>query len=323
MSRVPFTTANLGSIIVQSFLYGAFLLLFTVCIYILHPTTRAANASNDGGPNRPKRSPNIILLVTSVILFLLITLGWVIHVVYVIRGFITHRDIPGTELYFMNPSEPTLVAQIALYVFQTLVADIIMIYRLYIVWNRQSWICIFPALCWLAATVSGILVVIAFSQQMSTNEAWIAAELIQKKLVIIAYSVTLALNAFCTGMISLRIWGVSRQVEHVGQSRLKFSQPIRIIVDSATIYTVFSLATLVAYLVEGRSAALSLMTCTGPVAGLSYCLIIVRVSLSRIQDRDTSSGPFQQLPSDGYPLSSASHTPNPIVVNVKRESDEV
>jgi hypothetical protein len=183
-----------------------------------------------------------------------------------------------------------------------------MIYRLYVLWDRNPWICIFPTLCWLGGIVSGILVIMAFSQQTSTVQALINAELAQRKLVTIAYCVTLALNVLCTGMISMRIWNISRQVQHVLQSPLNFSRPIRTIVDSATIYTAFSLATLVVYLVHGRSAAFTLMSCTGPVIGLSFCLIIVRVGLSRVHDQDSAARPFRSS-SDHHYLPSAS--PNP------------
>jgi len=123
------------SIIVQSFLYGVFVLLFAVSVYFLvRPTC-------DG--LRPTRSPNIVVLVTTLLLFLLVTLSWIIHILSIVFYVLekTSSTRIATSLY---------AAQIALYIFQVLVVDFIMVYRLYIVWSHDLWICIFPALCWLA-----------------------------------------------------------------------------------------------------------------------------------------------------------------------------
>lgn len=54
---------------------GAFVLLFTASIYFLvRPSTLASVATNNGlGHNPPARSLNIVILVTTVLLFLLVT----------------------------------------------------------------------------------------------------------------------------------------------------------------------------------------------------------------------------------------------------------
>jgi len=53
--------------------------------------------------------------------------GWIIRLLRTMWGFVTYRANPGTEIYFLNPSEPSNVAQLALYVFQILIADIVMV----------------------------------------------------------------------------------------------------------------------------------------------------------------------------------------------------
>jgi len=283
MSQISIVSANLGAIIAQSFLFGAFVLLFAICMYVsvVRPNTHAGQRSG---------SFNILLLVTSVMLFLLITTGWIIMIVHDVLGFVTYRDNPGTRLYFSIPTIPSNIAQLALYIFQTLIADAIVICRLYIIWNRKPWICIFPALCWLACTGSGMLFVIDLCRTKPTLGAIIELQLLKAKIrkpILIGASATLLLNVFSTAMISIRVWVISGRAKNSAQLRSKFSRPIRIIVDSAAIYTIFFLSTLVAYL-AGSNIALPLVACTGPVIGLTFCLIIVRAGLSPKQQDDST-----------------------------------
>jgi len=287
----------------QSFLYGAFLLLFAVYVYlelVVLPTTYAA------GHNRLMGSSNIILLVTLMILCLLITPSWMLHVLFFIRMFEEDGVLPLARIF---------TAQIALYIVQTFVTDLIMIYRLYIVWDHTLWICIFPILCWLAGTGSGISVITIVHSDLNLYYIYPPGNP-ESTSAIITFCATLALNLFCTVMISIRIWAVSR---HVAKPQSRLFRPIRIIIDSATIYTSLYLATLMVYSVKGSElpyVATGIVYCTPPAAGLSFCLIMVRVNFSRIQDQITS---VNQSPLHAYPLSSASRTVHQTVIDVKRD----
>jgi len=140
-------------------------------------------------------------------------------------------------------------------------------------------------------------------------------------LIVAAYCTTLALNVFCMAAISRRIWVVSRRAKVAAhdQSGLRLSRSISIFVDSATMYTALYFATLLAYILEkSETVVLALIYCTGPVAGLSFCLITVRVGLSRIQ---ASSHPYNRSSTDGHTPSSIRHSPT-IVINVTRESHD-
>jgi len=104
--------------------------------------------------------------------------------------------------------------------------------------------------------------------------------------IALAYCASVALNVFCTAMISTRIWAVSRRLKNTSQLRSKLSRPIRIIVDSVIVYTVLSIASMVAYLAGEQNLMFLLISYTEPVAGMSFCLVIIRVSLSRNEEQD-------------------------------------
>jgi len=276
-------------------------LLFAVSVYFLvRPTC-------DG--LRPTRSPNIAVLVTTLLLFLLVTLSWIIHFLALVLGILG-------KLNSIRMGTSLSAAQIALYIFQILLVDLIMVYRLYIVWDREIWICIFPALCWLATAVPSTMLTISQSNDNSADES-----VRGKKLVVITYCTSLALSLFCTVMISVRIWTVSRRVKSVAQKRSNLFRVIHIIVDSVTIYTAIYFAALVAYIFDrSGNVVLSLICCTGPVAGSAFCLIIIRVELSRIQDRDASGHLHDRSSTDGHSLPTRVRPPpNAIIINVTRE----
>jgi len=145
-----------------------------------------------------------------------------------------------------------------------------------------------------------------------------------QKLITTGYCTSLALSLFCTVMISVRIWAVARRVKGVAQEGSNLFRSIHIIVDSVIIYTAIYLATFVAFLVDkSELVSLSLIYCTGPVAGSSFCLIIIRVELSRIQHRDASGLLHDRSSTDGHSLPTrVRQPPNAIIINVTREENQ-
>jgi len=147
----------------------------------------------------------------------------------------------------------------------------------------------------------------------------------RKPLIVTSYVTSLALSLFCTVMISVRIWATYRRVKGVAQEGSNLLRSIHILVDGVIIYVAIYFATFVAFLVEKSDiVALSLIYCTGPVAGLSFCLIIIRVGLSRIQNRDASGHLHDRSSTDGHSLPTCvRRPPNAIIINVTREEKEV
>jgi hypothetical protein len=290
---------------------GAFVLLFAVSIYFLTRPTTSVTPNNGRGQNHLVRSPNVVVLVTTVLLFLLVTASWIIRILDIVWSI--QRKMHTVLAVSVD------TAGVALYIFQAWVADFLMVYRLYVICSRELWICVFPALCWLAAAVLAVFIII---DQSSLNGFGPRTNFPSKPddLVIAAYCNTFILNVFCTAAILRRIWVVSRRAKVAAhdQSELRLSRSISIFVDSATMYTALYLATMLAFVSNKSDIAVNvLIYCTGPVAGLSFCLITVRVGLSRIQ---ASSHPYNRSSTDGHTPSSIRHSP--IVINVTRESHD-
>ena len=69
----------------------------------------------------------------------------------VVEAFIYHNTSDdGPRLFYLHVSNPTFVAKNAIYITNTLVGDAFMAYRLYVIWNRDWWIAVLPAVLILA-----------------------------------------------------------------------------------------------------------------------------------------------------------------------------
>jgi hypothetical protein len=78
------------------------------------------------------------------------------------------------------------------------------------------------------------------------------------------------------------------------------------------------------FFISGCSSITLLILKTGPVAGLSFCLITIRVGLSRIQDRDITGHLRERSSTDGHSLPTrVSRPPDAIIINVTREENKL
>ncbi|KAH9985672.1 hypothetical protein BJV74DRAFT_886230 [Russula compacta] len=70
-------------------------------------------------------------------------------VVQLVRGFgNTGETSNGPSLYLVNQATPEHVAQEVLYITNSLIGDAILIWRLWVIWDRNFWLCVpFIVLC--------------------------------------------------------------------------------------------------------------------------------------------------------------------------------
>ncbi|KAF7350815.1 hypothetical protein MSAN_01643100 [Mycena sanguinolenta] len=111
---------------------GIYLVLFCICIYILL--------------SRPCNLANIILLGTAIAFFTLATVQIVIHLVLG-AGEIDNLDIPYGQLFGASD---------VVYTISNFIADGLVIYRCYSVWNKSALVTILPILLLIASTVLGL-----------------------------------------------------------------------------------------------------------------------------------------------------------------------
>ncbi|KAF8625050.1 hypothetical protein AX15_005580 [Amanita polypyramis BW_CC] len=129
-----------------------------------------------------------------------------------------------------------------LYVTQTLLGDALVIWRCYLIWDRNLFIVGFPLLLLLGSTATGIGVLYSFSKV--DPEANIFVEKLQQWIVSF-FSLTLATNLIGTGLVAYKLWRINH--EEFRRSSRRLYPVLLVIVESGAIYSAALLVLLILY----------------------------------------------------------------------------
>ncbi|KAJ7712848.1 hypothetical protein B0H16DRAFT_1623433 [Mycena metata] len=235
---------------VGTLFYGIYLVLFCICIYILL--------------HRPRNAANGILLGTAILLFTLSTIQAVLNLVL--------GSLEILQLDDKFPVDSIGSADDMLYVVNNIVADGLLIYRCWVVWNRNIFVTI-PGL-------TGIVILIAFS----------ADEQIPLSAY---YAMTLATNVVLSALTAGRIWWIGRRQSLAQTSksstRSPYASTISIILESGIIYSVFVAIRIAVDDLQPYSVVIFVTEMLRQIVGIVPTLIIVRVGLGMSVESSSSS----------------------------------
>ncbi|KAI0056487.1 hypothetical protein BV25DRAFT_1813905 [Artomyces pyxidatus] len=220
MAVFTFSLSEIVALCLESILYGVYVVLFISCIKVL------LKKRTDSGPN-------MRLLIVSCSLFVLITWHEVIDAVRLVFSFADSQTTLGADAYYDDATATLSVVKTAVYLVETIVSDLFILYRCYIVWNANWPVVILPILLYIADCGTGIAAVYTLTL-ISTNALFNAK---QEKITNSFFSCTLALNAICTGLIAFRIWWSQHQNRETKVSS-NLNHVTIILVESGAIYLV-------------------------------------------------------------------------------------
>ncbi|KAJ7819307.1 hypothetical protein B0H13DRAFT_2682583 [Mycena leptocephala] len=228
---------SISQLWVGTFFYGIYSVLFCICVYILL--------------HRPHTRGNTVLLVTAITLFTLSTVQVVISLI------LAAADIDGIDI----PHHQLLVATTIIYGINNIVADGLVIYRCYSIWNNNIYIVIPPILLLLVTSVFGV------DMLLPSNPF---------------FSLSLATNILVTTVTAGRIWWIYHKARTYLQRNVqrRYLSAISILVESGVLYS----ATVLAYLILGaipsaRIVQNPIYQMLTQIMGIAPTLIIVRVGL--------------------------------------------
>jgi len=278
---IPLDKAELLSIILEAILYGFSLLMFvgTIWVLLFRKSTQQVNHK---------------MLTAAYILLVLSTTHLVIHIVRVMEGLILNgNSYPGgPNAWFANAAQWTFVWENYVYVAQSLVGDMVVIYRCYMVWQSKL-IIILPLLLWCAAFVTGFAGVHAAS--VATEGVFNGS---LAKWITAFWVMALSTNVLTTALLAFRIWWVDRQSRRFrGHQKSHLLPILRIILDSGVIYSLTLLAGLICFVTEtnGQYVTLDMVP---PIISLTFYMVIVRTGLYRASNQ-SSPFPLEQNSSSG------------------------
>ncbi|KAJ7796585.1 hypothetical protein B0H14DRAFT_2914047 [Mycena olivaceomarginata] len=255
MSILPRTKDLSIGPLLENIIYGVYLSVFLECCMLFY------NKKKNG------ETVHTYLLVTTGLMFSLITARCIIDNYHLIIAF------DNASLDLGPPNSVLGITGTTCWVLVTVVADMFIVFRTFVVWGRRWTATIIPSLLLLANLVVAILALATFSGADTT--LWSSVDWMNALI-----SLTLCTNVVCTGLIAFRIIHTYRQVASIisrNAGRPESTRILSIIIESAAIYTAVLVATLVVARLRGF-AIFILMDCLCPTIGLVFLYIIIRVS---------------------------------------------
>ncbi|KAJ7608218.1 hypothetical protein FB45DRAFT_389353 [Roridomyces roridus] len=254
-------------LIVGSFLYGIVALLFISNIYFL--ATRRTLA----GKTRSKRQNfTSLAFLGSTALFLVVTAFWTIVVYRGYLEFIARGNPTSQEKFYRTTDEHTLVIIGALLFVSFLLGDLLLVYRLWVIWGGHRKIMILPLCVLIAATVVSIIVLLQIAQLFPPSKNMEALDDIARNL-------SFANNVYCTAAIVYRVLRANRYTHP--ESRLM--SILAILVESAALQMCWFIVLGVAIPVSSAAALFLVATFPG-ITAITNLLIHARVGLGWSQE---------------------------------------
>ncbi|KAJ6478200.1 hypothetical protein C8R45DRAFT_1006760 [Mycena sanguinolenta] len=228
---------DISQLWVGTFFYGIYLVLFCICVYILL--------------HRPHTRANTFLLVTAIALF---TLSSILTVLNLVLGAAEIDDIDGI------PSDS--IQNAAIYGLNNSIADGLVIYRCFVIWERKWRVIIVPIIMLIISTIYGL------DFTLSPYPF---------------FGLTLATNVLVTALTAGRIWWICRQSRaylNTSEQR-RYTSSVTILVESGVLYSVALLTYLIVISIPNLINTLGepILQMLTQVMGIAPTLIIVRVGL--------------------------------------------
>ncbi|KAI0820898.1 hypothetical protein BC628DRAFT_817017 [Trametes gibbosa] len=265
-------SVNLALTCVESASFGIFFVLAVTSLAVL--VVRHSNGS--ASPPSSERIWASPLFIGTVLLLMTVTAHWIITVRRLFEAFLYNDGGANPATYYMTVEAPTQVAATTFVVASVIVGDIILTYRIWVVWDRRWSLIVFPILCTLGYVAMGVSVIQLYATYKPNESPFVQAA--QRRIITTA-ALTLTTNIYGTASISYRIWTSNRALKNDNDaSGMGLSEALVIFIESAALYTTWTLFFLLSYSANSLLEAFA-FHCIPAATGISFMLIIVRVGL--------------------------------------------
>ncbi|CAK5269006.1 unnamed protein product [Mycena citricolor] len=223
----------------------------------------------------------IPVLVPTTALICIATAHWIITIFQAFCALDRELDMDPVHIF---SRQHTVLQEIGnlLAPLTVIIGDGVILHRLWVIWDHDRRVVIPGVSLWLGQLVSGVAVeYIIFRNLLSPEGLNNAVEYgLVQGWVTGQFSITAALNIYCSSFISWRVWKVSSR--HSGDP---FLDILQVLVESAALYTIWIMIFIVAYYTNQALAFVS-ETLTVVVVALTNVLIFLRLGL--VSGSDTS-----------------------------------
>ncbi|KAJ6505361.1 hypothetical protein C8R45DRAFT_547928 [Mycena sanguinolenta] len=261
MLTVPRAPAALATVVIETFFYGVYFVLFQTSLFLLF----TAKSRGFRAERSIWLSP---ILCGGIVLFIAVTGHWILSIHRLFLAFVTFND---PVQFYGDFSQPTEIIQTVFLLASLTIVDTLFVHRLWTVWAHNVYVMIFPLATLLGLVVCAIGVIYDFSQFKVGDDVYALAN----GWIIADCGLTSCTNIYCTAMISWRLWRVQSIVKPVGGSTLM--SVVNIIVESAALSATWAFFFVITY--ATHSNLRFLIDVTPTIVGTANMLIYVRVGL--------------------------------------------
>jgi len=180
----------------------------------------------------------------------------------------------GPDLYFANAGSRLSVAKNVLYGLNVFIQDLLLIWRLYVVWNNNWKVIVLPLIVEIAHMTAAFVTASYVARGVATG---VFAGTV-KALGTSSWSLDIVVNVSVTCAIAARLWWMDRQMKQVRVDSRGFRAPMYTIVESGAI---LMCATLILFILDqtGNLLALVGLDPLTQLATLTPLLLLTRVGL--------------------------------------------
>lgn len=159
----------------------------------------------------------------------------------------------------------------------TWLGDILVIYRCFLIWHRNYWVTVLPILLLLTSIATTAVSFYWFRHPETI--AWP----VMNRILKITYPLNLVQNVGTTGLIIYKLWSQYKKTVKSGldpNRGLGFIAVMRIMVESASIYTVVMLLMTILWYIDHPSVVI-VQHVLAPCIGIVFVLIAIRAHVSK------------------------------------------
>ncbi|KAF8881468.1 hypothetical protein BD779DRAFT_1675417 [Infundibulicybe gibba] len=264
MTLAPQAAMALGTVL-EGILYGVYIVLFVLYLVLRR---RRSNSHSVDGP----------LTLAQILLFCLCTTSLCLDI--------------SAEYFLVIMQDANAADRIALgwlVIFLTIdfLAQMILLYRCWIIWNRRWVVVVAPGLLALVTLGQGFAYVGLTKPSPQSTDTWILSHFM-KTIGITAYSISLGVSALTTSLIVTRILLTSWQVRPMLGSNSHRSLRIAaaMLIESGLLMFAFQLAFVV--LLSSGSIMFNIVSCpTAQIYGITPMLLNIRVMMGAAHVKTT------------------------------------
>ncbi|KAJ7102881.1 hypothetical protein C8R44DRAFT_808694 [Mycena epipterygia] len=267
-------TAALIEAFVEIFFYGVYVVLFATVMYLFRSRHGLI----------PETRPTRWLLLGLCVQFLIITAHWIDTIYQACFSFLHLGGGTAAEAFYLNQSAPSAVAEATLFVTCTLVTDLLVIHRLYVISSHSLNVIMFPLTALMGQAVGGAGIIYRFVKSPPGDNSYV----LSNGWVTTVLVSSIVISMYSSVMISWKICRISKTLnrlsEHISGG-MRLTSVLAILIESAVLQTVATIAILISFQI-GFVGQLVWDGIAPVIFGISTVLIHVRIGLGWAHDAD-------------------------------------